>query len=252
MILFASDYDGTLNRKGVSTEDIEAIVEFRKRGHLFGMATGRSIGSIQGEIDKFAFPVDFIIGNNGGAIQNCLGETVLLHTIPSELVTQVIDHLMNYDLYVYGGNDGFELGIKQFKPNPDFEPTMHTIGFNEIIKRDRVSVMFALFVNPTDASKCVKELNELFNGQLSCFSNKEYIDIGTYGINKKSGIDSLVEHLKIDADIHVIGDEYNDLSMISGFDGYTVESGTDEAKRCASRVFPSVADAIRHALDTEK
>jgi Cof subfamily protein (haloacid dehalogenase superfamily) len=252
MILFACDYDGTLNRKGVSTEDIDAIVEFRKKGHLFGMATGRSIGSIRGEIDKFAFPVDFIIGNNGGAIQNHQGETVLLHTIPCELVTRVIDHLMTYDLFVYGCNDGFELGVEQIKPNPDFKPTMHTIGFNEIFDRDRVAVMFAFFADEKDAAKCVIELNEMFDGQLSCFSNKGYIDIGTFGISKKSGIDFLVDHLDIEANIHVIGDEYNDIPMISGFDGYTVESGTAEVKCVASRVFPSVAEAIKHALDSEK
>jgi len=252
MILFASDYDGTLNRKGVSTEDIEAIIEFRKRGHLFGMATGRSIGSIQGEIDKFAFPVDFIIGNNGGVIQNSQGETVLLHNLPKDLVEKVVEHLMTYDLYVYGGNDGFELGVHQVKPNPNFRSTMRSIDFNEIFEKDNVAVMFAFFDNEKDAKKCVLELNEKFDGQLSCFSNKEYIDIGTFGISKKSGIDYLVDHLKLDADIHVIGDEYNDLPMISGFDGYTVESGTEEAKRCASRVFPSVAEAIRHALNCEK
>lgn len=249
MIFFASDYDGTLNRKGVSIEDIDAIIDFRKRGNLFGMVTGRSIGSIRGEIEKFAFPVDFIIGNNGGAIQNGQGETVLLHTIPNDLVTKVISHLMTYDLYVYGGNDGFNLGVKQIKRNPDFKPTMHTIEFEEIFDGGSVAVMFAFFVNEQDAAKCVKELNEIFDGQLSCFSNKGYIDIGTYGISKKSGIDFLVDHLKLDAQIHVIGDEYNDLPMISGFDGYTVESGTAEVKDVASRIFPSVADAIRHALN---
>lgn len=252
MIIFASDYDGTLNQNGVSSEDIEAIIDFRRRGHLFGMATGRSIGSIQGEIDKFAFPVDFIIGNNGGAIQNTLGETVFLQTIPTNLVSKVIEHLMTYDIYVYGGNDGFNLGVKQIRINPDFKPTMKTIDFDEVFAQNKVAVMFAFFANEKDACQCVQELNVMFKGELSCFSNKGYIDIGTYGISKKSGIDFLVNHLEIDAEIHVIGDEYNDLPMIKGFRGYTVESGSDEVKGFASRVFPTVADALKHALNSNR
>lgn len=248
MIFFASDYDGTLNRNGVSSEDISAIIDFRERGHLFGMATGRSIGSVQAEIDKFAFPVDFIIGNNGGVIQNNAGEIVLLHTIPQSLVTQVSDYLLTFDIYVYGGNDGFRLGVKQIKVNPNFKPTIQPYDFDEIVDHG-VAVMFAFFVDEKEASRCVHELNEKFKGRLSCFSNKGYIDIGAYGISKKSGIDFLVNHLQLDADVHVIGDEYNDLSMIAGFSGYTVESGTDEVKNVASHVFPSVADAIRHALN---
>lgn len=252
MIFFASDYDGTLNQNGVSSEDIAAIIDFRRRGHLFGMATGRSIGSIQGEIDKFAFPVDFIIGNNGGAIQNTRKETVFLQTMPTSLVTKVIEHLMTYDIYVYGGNDGFDLGVKQIKPNPDFTPTMESIDFDEVFSQKQVAVMFAFFVNEQDASRCVIELNQMFEGELSCFSNKGFIDIGTHGISKKSGIDFLVKHLDIDAEIHVIGDEYNDLPMIKGFRGYTVESGTDEVKGVASRVFLSVADALKHALSSSR
>jgi Cof subfamily protein (haloacid dehalogenase superfamily) len=252
MIFFASDYDGTLNQNGVSCEDIAAIIDFRKQGHLFGMVTGRSLGSIQKEIDKFSFPVDFIIGNNGGAIQNTLGETVLLETIHTDLVTKVIEHLMTYDIYVYGGNDGFNLGVKQIKPNPDFKPTMQTIDFDEAFDQNQVATMFAFFTNEQDASQCVLELNQMFEGELSCFSNKEYIDIGTYGISKKSGIDFLVNHLAIEAEIHVIGDEYNDLPMIKGFKGYTVETGSDEVKGFASRVFPTVADALKHALNSNR
>ena len=252
MILFASDYDGTLNRNGVSQEDIQAIHDLRSQGHLFGMATGRSLLSMRDEITKFDFPVDFVVGNNGGAIQNHREETLLLRMIPNAIIPSILSHLLTYDLYLYGANDGFKVGRNSFKPKPNFKPTLTGISADEIILNQRVAVMFASFVNPSDADKCVRELNEMFYGQVSCYSNNENIDIGPFGTSKKTGIDFIVDHLEIDPEIHVIGDAFNDVLMIEGFGGYTVENGSDEVKRIASKIFPSVADAIRHALDQEK
>lgn len=252
MILFASDYDGTLNRNGVSQEDIQAIHDLRSQGHLFGMATGRSLLSMRDEITKFDFPVDFVVGNNGGAIQNHQEETLLLKMIPNEIIPSILNHLLTYDLYLYGANDGFKVGRNIFKPKPNYKPTLTGLSADDIIQSKRVAVMFASFVDFNDADKCAKELNELFYGQVSCYSNNENIDIGPFGTSKKTGIDFIVDHLEIDPEIHVIGDAFNDVLMIEGFGGYTVENGSDEVKRIASKIFPSVADAIRHALDQEK
>ena len=69
MKILASDYDGTLRTEElVAEKDIEAIARFRKAGNLFGIVTGRSMESLQKEIERNGFTYDFIITNNGGVI----------------------------------------------------------------------------------------------------------------------------------------------------------------------------------------
>ena len=60
MQLLASDYDGTLKQYSdkekeltVEKRDKEAIDEFRERGNLFGIVTGRSKGMIDLELKKY-------------------------------------------------------------------------------------------------------------------------------------------------------------------------------------------------------
>lgn len=53
MKILASDYDGTLRTEElVAEKDIEAIARFRKAGNLFGIVTGRSMESLQKEIER--------------------------------------------------------------------------------------------------------------------------------------------------------------------------------------------------------
>ena len=46
MKIIASDYDGTLNRGGISDDVRKAIDMWRERGNIFGIVTGRGIGNI--------------------------------------------------------------------------------------------------------------------------------------------------------------------------------------------------------------
>lgn len=58
MKILASDYDGTLRTEElVDINDIHAIQEFRKAGNVFGLVTGRSMESIQMEIEKIRSPL---------------------------------------------------------------------------------------------------------------------------------------------------------------------------------------------------
>ena len=47
-MLFASDFDGTLSRGGVSDENKDAIRRFRASGGVFAVVTGRSVGGSVG------------------------------------------------------------------------------------------------------------------------------------------------------------------------------------------------------------
>ena len=67
MKIFATDFDNTLLiNNSITQKDIQSIKNFRNMGNLFGIITGRSLGSIIVELEYFDVPYDFIVGINGG------------------------------------------------------------------------------------------------------------------------------------------------------------------------------------------
>ena len=74
------------------------------------------------------------------------------------------------------------------------------------------------------------------------------VDITPLGIDKSKGIEKLLV-LKSwqNSEVHVIGDEINDLPMIHRFDGYVIESAR-AVRREAKKSFVSVGSMLRDNL----
>ena len=109
MQLLASDYDGTLKQYSdkekeptVEKRDKEAIDEFRKRGNLFGIVTGRSKGMIDLELKKYGIETDFLIAQNGSAIWS--RDFQLLHVceISREAAAQLADVIKQKKVVCFG------------------------------------------------------------------------------------------------------------------------------------------------------
>ena len=71
MKLLASDFDNTLwFQDHMKKEDIEAIQDFQKQGHLFGICTGRSLSGILRPSKPFGVNYDFYTLLSGGLVLN--------------------------------------------------------------------------------------------------------------------------------------------------------------------------------------
>ena len=64
--LIASDFDGTIGTGGQLKKDIEAIEEFRRRGNLFGLVSGRNIAGLRKMRERTGVPVDYLMSDSGG------------------------------------------------------------------------------------------------------------------------------------------------------------------------------------------
>ena len=64
MKIIATDYDGTLNHKGIDDKKKSAISRWRKAGNLFGVVSGRGVRSLHDIAAKKNFEYDFLIANN--------------------------------------------------------------------------------------------------------------------------------------------------------------------------------------------
>lgn len=250
-MFLASDYDGTLFHGSISEADLAQINRFRAEGHYFGIVTGRSLDSINYEVINRKIPVDFIIGNNGGAIQNHLNETLLLKTIDFTIIPQILETILEFDPIYYGLNDGYRVARVSRKANDHPNPYATYVSIDDILSSEIVSALFAGFEDRNLARQCTEHLNTKFHGLITAYPNKGGLDICAYGINKKSGVDYIAKYLNVKSPIHVIGDSFNDVPMIEGFGGFAMKNGDEEVKLLASNVFDSVNDALLYVMQSD-
>ena len=229
-MILASDYDGTLHVDEEQTlKNLAAVAEWRKKGHQFGLITGRSYEMALLPIHEYHLPLDFLICNNGATIYRLDG-TVIEHSP------------MNKN------------AVKEFfkLPTTDDLPRIFAIssqGTFTVRMKDQFSLGCA---DEESAAACAAEINQQMGEELTAYYNQKSIDVVRAGISKSVGIS---RYLELDGrkgePLFVVGDGGNDVDMIRDFNGYTITRGCKAAKQAASRIFDSVEDLIFHALAEE-
>ncbi|MEG0277313.1 MAG: Cof-type HAD-IIB family hydrolase [Coprobacillus sp.] len=96
-----SDIDGTLLNSDeiVTQKTLEAIHLLKEKGYLFGLATGRPIGSVEALAKKWGVEqdLDIVLGLNGGHMKDyALNKEEKFYTIDGELIHMVVDHFKGY------------------------------------------------------------------------------------------------------------------------------------------------------------
>ena len=128
--LIASDFDGTIGTGGQLKKDIEAIEEFRRRGNLFGLVSGRNIAGLRKMRERTGVPVDFLLSDSGGTCY--LGERLLFCAQASkEVFWPLVSYLMSRrsglvavnrvdgsDMLYYRHSDGREECLPTMRPVP--------------------------------------------------------------------------------------------------------------------------------------
>jgi HAD superfamily hydrolase (TIGR01484 family) len=251
MKLFASDYDGTLHLNGeVSQDTLNMIHTFRSQGNLFGIATGRSIGSIVSEIEKYGVPVDFLVGNNGSIVMNQHREELFYQLMDFEICMEIVNSIPQDKVAFYGISDGYKFGLHDATYTQDFVDQL--IDIKDIIKEKTAVGIFVKF-NQEGLSHYYADLwNQKYHGIIKAYPFYDGIDVVSYGITKKSGLFHINDYYEFDGPIYTIGDSFNDIPMIKGFNGFAMCSGEDAVKEVASQCFETVADALRFVMNQDE
>ena len=83
---------------------------------------------------------------------------------------------------------------------------------------------------------------------MESYLNRGTLDIVARGVSKQTGVEAAAAWLKAN-EVYVIGDDYNDLPMIEGLNGFAMSSGVEAVKAAASRLFDTV-DACLDYLES--
>lgn len=220
-MLVATDYDGTLNINGsISPHVRDAIDSWRAKGRYFGVVTGRGIDFYDTAAElKIAY--DFLILCNGSLILSAKKEILFESLIPDSTFSRIEKAMASYpDILNFSRSDG--------KPRHHY---------------------YAEFPDADRALEVREEILPLFADRLSIFVNGPHINIGNKGTGKSQAVDFMLRYYSLASDsAAVVGDDYNDLEMITAHDGWAVDSGKPEVLKQAPHLCRDVGDLIDRLL----
>jgi len=243
MYIVATDFDGTLNRGGVSAADREAIERFRNAGNLFGIVTGRDYYMYK-TLEELKLEVDFIIVLNGAMIVSSNGEIIREVRAEGNVLRGIIEYLgehTTHDLSCLVGLDRYNFNANL----PDGDERHPPLS-----KADEIGIFTHLntvCVNDDDATLCTAEINRRFGNTINALQNGRCIDIPPRGIDKGEGVAIYADMVGVPHEnIWCAGDNMNDMAMIERFHGCAVPNAREEVKNAAERVY----DGIYEIIDT--
>ena len=254
MKVAVSDYDGTIRMHSrVEAAVIRAIEQWRAKGNVFGIASGRDLSMLDHEVKQFGIPFDFLICANGSIIYDHNYEVLHSVNIDDSLVPLVLRHQaalasMHYELcrnavvylYMRDARSWFpRLGVPFEEISLD--ESFHITGLQQLS---------LAYMTSREGNEYAQMLNAAFGDNLHAHQNGACIDITLKGINKATGILQLLKIKKwSQAKVVVIGDGHNDLDMIKRFQGFTVRGAMDDIiKKEALAIYDNVADMLRAHL----
>lgn len=208
------DYDRTLyTNHNDMINNIKAIDEFRSKGNIFIIATGRTYTSLKNEIDKYGINYDYLILNHGALVIKKDNTPLFHYKLNRNDLLDVNDYLNELNpkdiFYSYYLEDTRDIN------NPDISKVTVTLKSNLNNFKNTIADV-------------VKKYNKKFN---IYFTQKYEIEIISKDTNKSQALNLLMKKANFNKEnIYTIGDSYTDIEMIHDYNGACMENSIDILK----------------------
>lgn len=242
--ILVSDYDNTFY---LNDEDIEknkkAVEEFRKKGNIFVIATGRSYVDIKSKIDLYNIEYDYLIINHGATIIGKNEEILFNYTINNNLISE-----LKKDLEI----EKYKIKYLNYKP----EKSQNNIYFcckalesRLDFENDNLTKIAVKYDEFVDVGKINRKISEKYSDVNSYHVSKNMIEIISKDINKSKAIKLLADYYNLNnQSIYTIGDGYNDISMVKDYNGYAMKNSVQELKDVSIKIVESVFELINEII----
>lgn len=226
--LLVSDYDQTFY---INDEDIEknkiAVNEFRSKGNIFVIATGRSYDDFMKKKNEYNIQYDYLIINHGATILN-KDDNIIFN---EEITNEILDNLKS-DLRIEDSERNFCCSMLESRA--------------DLEHRDLTKI-HVKYSDLEYSNEIQKKLKEKYNSFLNVYwVSGNSLEIISKKINKSKAIKLLSEKIKIrQEEIYTIGDGYSDIEMVKDYNGYAIKEAVKELKEVAIDEIESVSDLIK-------
>lgn len=259
--LLATDLDGTLlkNDKSVSEYTINKVHEMINEGNYFVIATGRPffrITKILKTLDIISDKV-YCICNNGGVIISTDGSKILYEeSMPHDNVVELIELAIKYDvnMLIYQRDYIITDHLDEHVTILNGEPRLKIIeGGKESLKKYQ-NICKVVYNGTYEKLLEFKSKvpTEILNKYNFVFSGADFLEVNNKTIDKGNAVLKLAEMLNIDKeDVFAVGDEENDLAMISAVNnGCCVSNANKSLKDVAKFItLSNEEDGVANLID---
>ncbi|MDR0477205.1 MAG: Cof-type HAD-IIB family hydrolase [Desulfobulbaceae bacterium] len=250
-LLAASDYDGTLCRdRKVSDEDLAAIADWRGAGHRFGIATGRDLGMMRHETERWHIPCDFLVCCCGAVLYDQAGRELRRIDIDDALIPRLLRQPMaaasfHFEMSRHGQT--FLYLQSERSRFPALGVPYVPIGHSEALALTGLQLISFCFATAAESAAFADRVMTEFAGGLRAHQNDVNVDVTDGRVDKAEGLLALCRLLGWPEPL-VIGDSENDLSMLRRFQGFAVATAPEAVRRQAAAVYTSVGAMLRQRM----
>lgn len=244
-----SDMDGTLldDKKQLSSEIYDKIIDFTGKGGHFVLSSGRPLPSILETAEKLGLilPGTYIISFNGALVYDC-GQNKSLRElrVPMDYVKKVLQLAEDMNIHAQTYTD---TAIVSPKDDEEVAYYRQHIHMPVIVNEDPVSAMekepFKLLAVHLEADGRLQELKDALDSLLgdvlhTFYSSPFYLECCVKEASKGSAIRFLCDHLHIPMENSIAaGDEANDISMLEAAGmGVCMINGNENTKAAADYI----------------
>ncbi len=259
-LLFGTDYDETYRLTGdrPAKSDIAAAREFRKRGNLFGIVTGRDVYEVMEIIGHFEGEYDFVLCSTGSACLLRDGTFLWREGTDGEYLPTLYGICKSHGtVHTHTDITGTRGSLRRIAADLPgctvlyYDGELHSVRVGEkSLSLVTGFTQFTAYFPAEDAAKsAMAEIREQSKGTLTCHSLGNGFDVTAANVNKAAGLRRVAKHFGIpERCIWTAGDSFNDVEMLSAFNGIAMESGIAEAKSAAKYTASCVAESLELAL----
>lgn len=253
--VFLSDFDGTLSGAAgtVSEADKKAIAEYRKRGGVFAVVTGRMLTGILPRLKELGLEEGLVCAYQGATIADIKTGKLLKdgafshgHALTAlRALESVAAHVHCYTVERLYANvrdealDVYERVLNVKGTVIDSEP------LSSYVARERLRIVKTLcMVEPERAAEITKKLEEDLGADYYVTRSADFmIEVMPAGQTKGAAAQFLSEYYQVPKEkIAAIGDQLNDIAMLETVGGKFAVANADEGLKKIACAVPSVEE----------
>lgn len=248
MRIIGSDYDGTLTYGGIDDRKRKAIAAWQAAGNCFALVSGRGVADLHRIRQEQRLALDYYLGCNGGVILDREGKLLWCEEF-KESAARFLENMLALGCPLAYVNTAQTQYIIRLQGPQERE---NELQLHELPQIDRFFQISVRMQTPEASADVTARICRLYADYMTPLQNGCIIDIVPKGVNKASGLRRLAAILGCrEADIVAVGDNINDLDMLTAFRSYAMESGVEAAKQAANFQTPGIAELIDRELSVK-
>ena len=242
-ILF-TDYDFTLDphaSQNAFEHNLQAVQDFRRRGGLVVIITGRTLASLKRIFSSYADYCDYVIVDNGAICYTSHRELLFHFLIDSALIIEINQFITaklglgDYqNLYSYGDQESLQALPQTSKIRTWVKNNAMATALCESLKQHFPTRIKAYPSYDDDSSRCGGGLDP---GYMA------FVDTKSILAGKENAIESLLTTVK-PTHVFAIGDSENDYAMLRKYHGYAIRGSSAAEVASPDHIVADVAELL--------